>query len=65
MFAKYNITVFFILHDLSPYEKCQNYNKYAYKSFKSIHTIYYYIIPNNVIGGQANKTYIISITQMI
>ena len=23
MFAKYNITVFFILHDLSPYEKCQ------------------------------------------
>ena len=40
-------------------------NKYAYKNFKSIHTIYYYIIPNNVIGGQANKTYIISITQMI
>ena len=37
-------------------------NKYAYKSYKSIHTIYY-IIPNNVIGGQlANKTYIISIT---
>ena len=25
MFAKYNITVFFILHDLSPYEKCQNF----------------------------------------
>ena len=36
-------------------------NKYAYKSYKSIHTIYY-ILPNNVIGGQANKTYIISIT---
>ena len=31
-------------------------NKYAYKSYKSIHTIYY-IIPNNVIGGQAKKTY--------
>ena len=25
MFAKYNITVFFILHDLLPYEKCQNF----------------------------------------
>ena len=36
-------------------------NKYAYKSYKSIDTIYY-IIPNNVIGGQAKKIYIISIT---
>ena len=39
-------------------------NKYAYKSYKSIDTIYY-IIPNTVIGGQAKKTYIISITYMI
>ena len=35
-------------------------NKFAYKSYKSIHTIYY-IIPNNVIGGQANKTFINSL----